>query len=163
MSTGLKRPTAAIAAKPGMSAAEAKSSFAEGRPSTASKVGGLKKPSDVKAAPSGAAASVKKESASLQASPVKAARSSLNHPSGPTSTNKDVKDTIYDNSDPLDVSMTKRVKEGGTKISQVPDKNNTQGKFFYSLKFKGEPIPISDQAKLNVAKLENKHVEKVDG
>ena len=163
VSTGLKRPTAALASKKDVSSSVAKGSFIEGKPSTASNVGGLKKPSDVKAAPSSAAASAKKESASLHASPVKAARSSLNHPPGPVSASKDVKDTIYDNNDPLDVSLTKRVKEGGTKISQVPDKNNTQGKFFFSLKLKGEPIAISDQAKMNVAKLENRQVEKVDG
>jgi hypothetical protein len=82
---------------------------------------------------------------------------------GPISAEKDVKDAIYNNDDPLDISLTKRMKEGGSKISQVPDKSNTQGKFFFSLKFKGEPIPISDQAKINVAKLDNKQIEKVDG
>lgn len=57
-------------------------------------------------------------------SPVKP-RSSLMNAPGPVSAAKDVKDAIYNNDDPLDVSLTKRVKEGGSKISQVPDKSNT--------------------------------------
>jgi hypothetical protein len=41
----------------------------------------------------------------------------------------------------------------------VPDKNSKQGKFFFTLRLKGSPIIISEQAHFNFAKLEGK----VDG
>lgn len=40
--------------------------------------------------------------------------------------------------------------KSGAITSTVPDKNSKHGKFFYTLKLKGDPIPITEEAKKNV-------------
>lgn len=156
--SGLKRPTGAFGAKQSVSGAAAKA--ADSRPSTGIGGGGLKRPTDVKSSAASAAQS-KKEAASSVSSPSKVARSSMNA-TGPVSAAKDETDAIYNNADPIDVSLSKRLNDGGSKIAQVPDKNNKQGKYFFTLKQKGD-VPISDQAKKNVAKLDNKVVDAASG
>jgi len=60
-------------------------------------------------------------------------------------------DDIYKNEDPIGVSIEKR-KKAGTITSTVADKNSKQGKYFFTLKVVGEPVKISEEAKLNNAK-----------
>lgn len=56
---------------------------------------------------------------------------------GPKSAETDDLDDIYKEVDPIEASLNKRKKAGA--IAQVvPDKNSKQGKFFFTLKMKGE-------------------------
>jgi len=64
-------------------------------------------------------------------------------PAGPKSLETDEIDPIYSCEDPISASLDKRKKEG-TIQSVVGPKNPKQGKFFYQLKFKGEPIKLED-------------------
>lgn len=70
-------------------------------------------------------------------------------PPGPKSAEVDEVDEIYKNSDPIDVSLGKR-KKGGAITTVVPDKNSKQGKFFFTLRSKGDPLEITEEAKKNV-------------
>ena len=69
-------------------------------------------------------------------------------PPGPKSAEVDEVDEIYTNADPIDVSLGKR-KKGGALTTVVPDKNSKQGKFFFTLRNKGDVLHISEEAKKN--------------
>jgi hypothetical protein len=67
-------------------------------------------------------------------------------PAGPKSAEIDEVDEIYKEEDPIETSIGIRKKAGN--ITQVvADKNSKSGKFFFTLRTKGDPIPITDQAK----------------
>ena len=65
-------------------------------------------------------------------------------PVGPKSTEKDEVDDIYKESDPIGVSLAKR-KKAGTFTSVVADKNSKQGKFFFTLKVKGNAVAVTEE------------------
>jgi hypothetical protein len=79
------------------------------------------------------------------------ARRIMTAPVGPVSASTDELDSIYNEEDPIDVSLASR-KKGGSLTTVVPDKTAKSGKFFYTLTLKGSPITISETAKLNSAK-----------
>lgn len=63
--------------------------------------------------------------------------------SGPKSVDVDEIDEIYKETDPIEASLNKRKKAGA--IAQVvPDKNSKQGKFFFTLKLKGDAPQITE-------------------
>ena len=76
-------------------------------------------------------------------------------PAGPKSAEVDEVDPIYGQADPVASSLETR-KKAGAVTYVVPDKNSKQGKYFFTLRLKGGPIAISEEAKHNFAKLEGK-------
>ena len=44
------------------------------------------------------------------------------------------------------MSLKKRMDAGGSVVAKAPASSKA-GSFFFSLKFKGDPIPVSDHAK----------------
>ena len=76
-------------------------------------------------------------------------------PAGPKSAEIDEVDPIYGKADPVGSSLETR-KKAGAVTYMVPDKNSKQGKFFFTLRLKGGAIPISEEAKNNLAKIEGR-------
>lgn len=71
-------------------------------------------------------------------------------PTGPVSAANDEVDEIYKEEDPIESSINIRKKSGNI-MNNVPDKNAKAGKFFFTLKVKGDPVKITEAAKKNVA------------
>ena len=67
-------------------------------------------------------------------------------PAGPKSAEVDEIDDIYKEEDPIEVSIGSR-KKAGSLQSTVADKNSKSGKFFLTLRTKGDPVKITDAAK----------------
>jgi len=63
-------------------------------------------------------------------------------------------DEIYKESDPIGVSIDMRKKEGT--IQSTVKKQHSKLDYFFSLKYTGEILPISQEAKDNVMILEGK-------
>ena len=58
-------------------------------------------------------------------------------------------DEIYASEDPIETSVKKRSDAGGTILEAVSGTQSKQGKFFYTLKFKGEQPVLKSPAKLS--------------
>ena len=71
-------------------------------------------------------------------------------PAGPASAETDELDDIYKEEDPIETSVALR-KKAGSLQSTVADKNAKAGKFFFTLRTKGEPVKISAEAVKAVA------------
>mmetsp|Transcript_9365 Transcript_9365/g.14221 ORF Transcript_9365/g.14221 Transcript_9365/m.14221 type:complete len:343 (+) Transcript_9365:263-1291(+) len=114
---------------------------------------GIKAPSEIKAPP--ARTRTLEEVKKSAPTPVKQRTSLL-----PTvkSLDKDEMDDIYKNNDPIAVSLDTRKKSGAIS-TVVPNKNSKQGKFFFTLKVKGEQIKVSEEAKRNNARETGKSEE----
>ena len=148
---GIKRPGTALAAK-----TSEKPMANVGTPQPKK---GLKPPQEVKTglqrpttaataintAIKGATMKMIDKSAVLRNTPAKIASSTDN---SLKSAETDELDDIYSFKDPVEVSLQNR-KKAGAIHTVVPDKNSKQGKFFYTLSYKGDAIPISEQAKNN--------------
>lgn len=76
-------------------------------------------------------------------------------PPGPKSAEVDEVDEIYKEEDPIGVSIDIR-KKAGNISSTVAEKNSKSGKFFFTLRSKGDAIPITDHARKAVAIAEGK-------
>lgn len=63
------------------------------------------------------------------------------------SSDKDIIDEIYKQPDPIDASIRKRYQAAGRVTDVIPDRNSKQGKFFFTLRFSGQKLVITDQAK----------------
>ena len=123
---GLRKPTGVALKSPAPIVSKkipdrASTSMGISATKTPSKIGGLKAPStlDKKEVSKPTAASGKKP---LPASAV---------PAGPKSAETDVKDAIYDEEDPIGITVDAR-KKAGSLTSTVPSKNKSS--YFYSLK-----------------------------
>jgi hypothetical protein len=66
-------------------------------------------------------------------------------PAGPASAETDELDDIYKEEDPIETSVAQRKKAGSLQSTTV-DKNAKAGKFFFTLRTKGEPVKISAEA-----------------
>lgn len=67
-------------------------------------------------------------------------------PAGPASAETDELDEIYKQEDPIEATIGIR-KKAGSLQSTIVDKNAKSGKFFFTLRTKGEPVKISEEAK----------------
>ena len=138
-SSGLKRPTTAATPMTSRTKADTKT------PATPTPVktrpGGLRPPSDVKKIDlqSKLKDSVKDKLVQGVQSKMQTAskRSSVAMPPGPVSAATDELDDIYKEEDPIEVQIGNR-KKAGAITNQVPDKNSKSGKYFFTLKIKGE-------------------------
>jgi hypothetical protein len=66
-------------------------------------------------------------------------------PAGPASAETDELDDIYKEEDPIETSVALR-KKAGSMQSTVADKNAKSGRYFFTLRTKGEPVKISAEA-----------------
>ena len=109
---------------------------------------GLKPPSSLGSAIS---SKLKSEIGSKLNTPLTGARKSVavaSSPGGPRSALRDAVDEIHSNPDPIDVSITIRKKKGNVN-NVIPDPKAKVGKFFFTLRTKGDLLVITSEAKLN--------------